>query len=387
MKELRYKETEIGLIPYDWEVKSLNEIAQIIGGGTPSTTVSAYWNGDINWFTPAEITKAPKYVKNSERRITSFGLKNSSAKLLPAGTILLTTRATIGATAILMTTACTNQGFQSLIVSSDYSNELVYYIIPLIKNKMLNNAGGSTFPEISPQKLSKINIAVPPTLTEQKRIASALCSVDNLIYSLDNLIQKKKKIKQGAMQQLLTGKKRLKGFTEPWEECQLGDALQFEQPTPYIVKETDYVDNGVPVLTAGKSFILGYTTEEVGIYDKGDVIIFDDFTTDSKYVTFPFKAKSSAMKMLTANEGFVLRFMYELLSTIDYKPSDHMRHWIGMFSKLTIKTPPLNEQLAIANISSSMDNEISALEAKKAKYESIKQGMMQVLLTGKIRLT
>lgn len=189
------------------------------------------------------------------------------------------------------------------------------------------------------------------------------------------------------VQQLLTGKKRLDGFSEPWVEKKLGEMLSYEQPTNYLVHSTKYVDSGTPVLTAGKTFILGYTNETFGIYDKLPVIIFDDFTTDSRFVTFPFKAKSSAMKMLKANDGYDTRFVYELLQIIDYTPGDHQRHWISMFADFSILVPPtINEQIAISNILSSVDNEIFALEAKKAKYESIKKGMMQELLTGKIRL-
>lgn len=205
------KQTEIGLIPNDWEVKSLGEVATIVGGGTPSTLNSAYWNGDIQWFTPAELSDSKKYVSKSERTITERGLKESSAKLLPKGTVLLTTRASIGITAILENPASTNQGFQSLIAKNNCCSEFLYYVIPLIKDEMLSRASGSTFAEISAKKLSTITFQLPP-LPEQQRIAKALSDVDALISTTEKLIQKKKNIKQGAMQNLLTGKKRLPGF-------------------------------------------------------------------------------------------------------------------------------------------------------------------------------
>ena len=205
------KQTEIGLIPDDWEVKSLGEVATIVGGGTPSTLNSAYWNGDIQWFTPAELSDSKKYVSKSERTITERGLKESSAKLLPKGTVLLTTRASIGITAILENPASTNQGFQSLIAKNNCCSEFLYYVIPLIKDEMLSRASGSTFAEISAKKLSTITFQLPP-LPEQQRIAKALSDVDALISTTEKLIQKKKNIKQGAMQNLLTGKKRLPSF-------------------------------------------------------------------------------------------------------------------------------------------------------------------------------
>ena len=227
----------------------------------------------------------------------------------------------------------------------------------------------------------------PKDIKEQVRIASALTSVDNLISSLDKLIEKKKNIKQGTMQQLLTGKKRLKGFSDPWNEIELGEILQYEQPTKYIVSSTEYSDNGTPVLTAGKTFILGYTKEVYGIYSNLPVLIFDDFITDSKFVDFPFKVKSSAMKLLTLrNIDSNLRFVYEIMQMIEFSMTDHKRWWISEYSHILVKVPSLAEQNAIASVLTSMDDEISSLETKKAKFEQIKQGMMQQLLTGKIRL-
>jgi type I restriction enzyme S subunit len=132
---------------------------------------------------------------------------------------------------------------------------------------------------------------LPPTKAEQAAIATALSDVDALISALNSEIAKKRLIKQGAMQELLSGKKRLAGFSGDWEVKKLGDFLDYEQPTEYLVTDTEYNDNNqTPVLTAGKTFILGYTDEEHGIFRKLPVIIFDDFTTAIKFVDFPFKA-------------------------------------------------------------------------------------------------
>ena len=208
------------------------------------------------------------------------------------------------------------------------------------------------------------------------------------VRELDKKIAKKRLIKQGAMQQLLTGKKRLPGFTDSWVEKKLGEILDYEQPQPYLVVSTDYVDSGIPVLTAGKSRILGYTTEQFGIYNKLPVIIFDDFTTDSKYISYPFKVKSSAMKVLSLkNNDYDLRLVYELMQQIDFPLKDHQRYWISEYSQLTISIPKdREEQTAIATILTDMDKEIADLEAKRDKYSLLKSGMMQKLLTGQIRL-
>lgn len=382
-----YKQTELGIIPEDWEVKPIGDLGRIVGGGTPSTSISQYWNGGIAWYTPAEIGDS-KYLSYSLKTISKLGLHASSACLLPPGTILLTTRASIGLSAILQKAGTTNQGFQSVIVYDSYDNEFVYYLLQQYIDVMYSLASGSTFLEISKKKLSLINVACPVNCSEQQAIAEALSDIDGLIAALDKKIAKKRLIKQGAMSQLLTGKKRLPGFSAPWVEKKLGEILDYEQPQPYLVVSTDYVDSGFPVLTAGKSLILGYTTEQFGIYNKLPVIIFDDFTTDSKYISYPFKVKSSAMKMLTLkNNDYDLRLVYELMQQIDFPLKDHQRYWISEYSQLTISLPKdREEQTAIAEILTDMDKEIDDLEAQRDKYHLLKSGMMQKLLTGQIRL-
>ena len=144
----------------------------------------------------------------------------------------------------------------------------------------------------------------------------------------------------------------------------------------------------MPVLTAVKTFILGYTNEDYGVYQDVPIILFDDFTTASKYVDFPFKVKSSAAKILSLrSDENNLRLIYELMQLIDFPLKDHQRYWISEYSKLVVKIPTtIEEQTAIAKILSDMDADIEALEAKRAKYAAVKQGMMQELLTGRIRL-
>ncbi len=177
------------------------------------------------------------------------------------------------------------------------------------------------------------------------------------------------------------------------EYIALSEILDYEQPTQYIVKSTEYNDlNKTPVLTAGQTFILGYTNEEDGIYyanKNNATIIFDDFTTSFHWVDFDFKVKSSAMKMLRPKSNFTgsFRYVYYAMECIGFEAVNHTRHWISQYSQFEIKLPPtIEEQTAIASILSDMDNEIEALEQKLEKARCIKQGMMQQLLTGKIRL-
>lgn len=191
----------------EWKEKKLGDIVHVIGGGTPSTTMSNFWNGSINWFTPTEIGKV-KYVFESIRKITEEGLNSSSARLLPIGTILLTSRAGIGDCAILQEPSTTNQGFQSLVPMPNTDSEFLYYLTLTLKEKFLQKASGSTFLEISPNNVRDIDILIPKK-DEQQAIAKVLSDMDNEIEILKSKLSKIKAIKEAMMSELLTGKTRL----------------------------------------------------------------------------------------------------------------------------------------------------------------------------------
>ena len=230
-------------------------------------------------------------------------------------------------------------------------------------------------------------ISMPP-LKEQQAIAEALTNADAAIESLDALITKKRDIKQATMQHLLTGRIRLPGFTANWEVVRLGSLLSYEQPTEFLVSSSNYIEGGqVPVLTAGKSFLLGYTEDSNGIYKDLPTILFDDFTTATQWVDFEFKVKSSACKMLKPkSDACDLRYVYQRLRALDYRTSDHKRHWISVFHSMEMLMPPLKEQEAIADALSVIDEELEALTKQVTKLQMVKEGMMQDLLTGKVRM-
>ena len=168
------------LTPKDkWLRLSIGDVAHVIGGGTPDTNIEDYWNGNIQWYTPSEIGKK-KYVTESERTLTQKGLDNSSAKLLPPNTILLSTRATIGECSIAKQECCTNQGFQSLIATS-VTPEFLYYLIQTKRRDLLSKASGSTFAEISANEVRRIHICIPATATEQEIIVRPLSAYDEKI--------------------------------------------------------------------------------------------------------------------------------------------------------------------------------------------------------------
>ena len=176
---------------------------------------------------------------------------------------------------------------------------------------------------------------------------------------------------------------RFKGFEEDWEQRKLGEIFKYEQPQPYIVKCTEYDDiNEIPVLTAGQSFILGYTDEEFGIKEVSDenpLIIFDDFTTSSHYVNFPFKVKSSAIKLLTLNtKKDNINCAFNALQGIIYVPISHERHWISIFSSFDVLLPKSNdEQELIGGFFKSLDHLITLHQSKLEKLQKIKKSMLE----------
>ncbi|HOD87934.1 MAG TPA: restriction endonuclease subunit S [Bacteroidales bacterium] len=174
---------------------------------------------------------------------------------------------------------------------------------------------------------------------------------------------------------------RFPEFKGEWSLEELGQCLDYLQPTPFLVDNTDYNDEyEIPVLTAGKSFILGYTNEQEGIFNENlPVIIFDDFTTASQFVDFPFKTKSSAMKILLAKNDNDIKFVYESMQTLNYEVGVHKRHWISVFSKLRIAVPKPQEQQKIASCLSSLDELIAAHKDKLDALKDHKKGLLQNL--------
>ena len=172
-----------------------------------------------------------------------------------------------------------------------------------------------------------------------------------------------------------------------WEEKRLGDVLNYEQPTKYLVDSTDYSDSyDLPVLTAGKSFILGYTNETTGVYFNLPTIIFDDFTTSFHYVDFEFKMKSSAMKMLTVkSNNYNLKLVFEIMKNLRFVLSEHKRYWISEYSQMFISIPSLPEQQKIADFLTAVDKRIELLEKKKTLLETYKKGVMKKIFNQEIR--
>ncbi|MER8255531.1 restriction endonuclease subunit S [Acinetobacter nosocomialis] len=381
------------MVPKEWKIKTIGDIATVSSGGTPNRKEQAYWNGDIPWVTTAEVQF--KTILDSAEKITKEGLTNSSAKLFPINTILMAMYGqgkTRGQVAKLGIEASTNQACAAIILSSDYCVDYYYQFLIYQYENIRNMSNSGSQENLSGSIVKSIPVLVPPYF-EQEKIAQILSTWDQAISTTEKMLQNSQQQKKALMQQLLTGKKRLLDengvkFSDEWQRIELVLLLDYQQPTPYLVESTAYSDSyETPVLTAGKTFILGYTNESSGIYqDELPVIIFDDFTTDSKYVNFPFKAKSSAMKILTAKKGVSIKFVFEAMQMLQFTVGGHQRHWISIFSNLVIPLPNKKEQQQIAEVLSLADQEIETLQKKLDCLQQEKKALMQQLLTGKKRV-
>ena len=188
---MNFKDTEIGRIPFEWDVRMIQDVAEVVSGATPKTKVAEYWDGNIAWITPKDLSNhTERYIYRGDRMITDEGLKNSSAKLLPKGSVLFSSRAPIGYTAIAAQELCTNQGFKSMICNQQIlDNNFMFYMMNYKKNEIENIAGGSTFKEVSGKTVKEFKIPIPP-LDEQKAIAKVLSDLDEKI-EINNKINKK----------------------------------------------------------------------------------------------------------------------------------------------------------------------------------------------------
>ncbi len=250
-------------------------------------------------------------------------------------------------------------------------------------NAVLLRCTGTSYPAIHSTDLATIKIAIP-SLPEQQKIASFLESVDTKIQLLERKVVLLQSYKKGIMQKLFSQKLHFKDEQSneypDWQERRLGEILEYEQPTKYIVDSSKYNDNySIPVLTAGKTFILGYTNEMYGVFTNHPVIIFDDFTTMSKFVDFDFKAKSSAMKILKLRKNIQasIKLVYECMQKINFSLKGHKRYWISEYQHIAIPFPSLLEQQKISSFLQSLDTKISLTQKQVMLTKQYKKGLLQ----------
>ena len=402
----------------NWKTVKLGEVTEIIKGGTPSRNVEKYFRGNIAWAIPSDITAlgSDLYINDTATHISEEALGKSAAKLLPAGTVLLTSRATIGETAIATVPMATNQGFANFICHETLLNVFLAYYLRYIKEKLNNLAGGSTFKEVTKATLLNIEIPLLP-LSEQRAIAEAVSDVDGLLNALEALIAKKQAIKQAVMQQLLTGRTRLPGFSGAWETKRLGemghclrgvsydpttDLASYDKDSTVRLLRANNIQDAVVILT-DVQYVEARKVSEFQVMQPDDILVCMANGSkelvgkaglfrirDGHIYTFgafmgcfridPSIADPKFVFYLFQTHGFrnFINLILAGSSINNLKPSD--------IESTEFKVPDGNEQAAITSVLSDMDAEITALEQHRDKTIAIKQGMMQQLLTGRVRL-
>lgn len=288
-------------IPEGWKKVKLGEVAKIVGGGTPKTNIKEYWNGEVPWITPRDLSGFEgKYITRGERNISKLGLNNSSAKLLPKGTVLLSTRAPVGYLAIAKNEISTNQGFRSLIPNEKIDNEFLYYLLKNNVEYLKSQAIGTTFGELAGSTLKSLEFFIPP-LTEQKAIVSVLSSLDDKIDLLHRQNQTLEK-----MAETLFRKCFIEDAKEDWEEVKLGDFFPVKTGKKNANFATD--DGKYPFFTCSQEVLRApfYTFEGYAILLAGN----GDFNVKR------YKGKFEAYQrtyVLIPYEDLYVGFLYTLI--------------------------------------------------------------------------
>ena len=379
-------------VPDNWAWTTLGNIGTWQAGGTPSRSNKSYYGGNIPWLKTGDLNDG--LITNIPEKITEDAVANSSAKINPTGSVLIAMYgATIGKLGILTFPATTNQACCACIEYFAITQQYLFYFLLSHRDMFIAKGGGGAQPNISKEII--VNTAIPlPPLTEQERIVTEIerwfTLIDRIKQDESDLQIVIKQTKSKILDLAIHGKlvpqdpndepasellKRINPKAEitcdnghypqlpaGWAICRLEDIVKYEQPQAYIVSSTNYDDSyTTPVLTAGKSFIIGYTDDMDGIYTKLPCIIFDDFTTDSRLVDFPFKVKSSAMKILQVVKGIEIEYVAMFMSITRLISDTHKRYWISEYSKLYIAIPPIEEQRRIINTTKSMFEKLDAI--------------------------
>ena len=254
------------------------------------------------------------------------------------------------------------------------NNDYLHYVIANNRfiNFVMNGSKGVKMPRGDKEQMKTYIISLPPMVKEQNKIATFLSLLDERIATQNKIIDKLESLIKGIRKDIFKRLRKDFGFNSV-----IGSVLKYEQPQQYIVNDTEYTTAGIPVLTANKAFILGYTTEKQGIYDKGDCIIFDDFTLDCKYVNFPFKIKSSAIKILTAQSNAVLRYTFEYLKYINLSTEEHKRHYIAEVQNENFILPDTQTIESIARLFGLLTLQKDNAYKQKELFESEKQYLLR----------
>ena len=385
-----YKRTQAGVIPEEWEEALLGEKAGIYRGGSPRPiqSYSAQSGSGVNWIKSGDVGAGEKYITKTAEKITLEGAARS--RRVYAGDLILSNSMSFGRPYVLALDGCIHDGW---LVIQDYHDtfcqDFLYYLLSseFVFQQYAFMAAGSSVQNLNKGKVEALRVVIP-SRPEQERIAGALSDADGLISALERLIVKKQSIRQGAVSQLLTGETRLPGFCGVWKSGCVGDIAQ--PVRGQMLKSTDYVPGPYPVIAGGKS-PAGYhnacnrTSVTVTISASG---------ANAGYVAlYRTPVFASDCSTISEGTGYCVEYVYYLLQSMQetiYKaqtggaqPHIHPDD----ITPLRVRYPAdVAEQEAIAALLSDMDRETGALEQELDKARSLRQGMMQQLLTGKIRL-
>jgi len=407
----------------DWDDVAVEDFGEVVAGGTPSRAVPSFWNGQIPWVTPGEITSLQgKYVRDTKERITPEGLAGSAAKLLPVGSLLVTTRATLGEVAIAVVPVATNQGFKSIIPNGETDSLFAYYCIGTLKREMVRLASGTTFLEISKADFSRIRTR-RPRRPEQSRIAAVLDTVDEAIAKTEAVVAKLKQVRAGLLHDLLTrgldehGQLRdpiahpeqfqgppLGRIPREWEIATLVSRISLPQgqvdprALPYsewLLVAPDHIESETGRLIARQTAAEQGAISGKYVFEPGDVVYSKIRPYLRKAILASDKGLCSAdMYPLRPNPGVNSRFLLAVILGESYSRFASAVSMRSGFPKLNrdelaefvMGWPKPDEQKRIAALLTASDEEQSAVERELAKLRHLKSGLMTDLLTGRVRV-
>ena len=345
----------------------------LYSGNTPSRLNKEHFKGTVNWISSGELKE--HYIYSSKEQISEEAAK--SLKLLPVGTFViaiygLEAEGVRGTGSIIQEPSTISQACMSFIPKGVIENEFLYSWYKKHGNVIgIRYAQGTKQQNLSYDILEKFMIVYPNT-KEQEKLNKFISLLDERITTQNKIIDRLLSLIKGIRNDVYGKLRKSIGFN-----ATISDVLCYEQPQPYIVENTEYTSEGIPVLTANKAFVLGYTSETNGIYDKGDCIIFDDFTLDCKYVDFPFKVKSSAIKILTAKNKELLRYTFEFLKYLDLSTEEHKRHYIAETQNQEFILPTEQIVKTIAHIFSTLSVRMETAVKQRNVFEKQKQYLLR----------
>lgn len=358
----------------EWKRTIFKNVITLQRGSSPRPIIKYITtsNDGVNWIKIGDMPHFGRIVTSTEEKITKEGAKKS--RLVKKGDLILSNSMSYGLPYIMGIDGYIHDGWFVLkdfenTFDKDYLCNLL--ISSAIQNQYKRLAAGGVVQNISSDLVNCVSVSIP-TMTEQKKISSLLNLIDERIATQNKIIDKLQSLIKGIRNELFGELRKSVGFN-----AMIGDVLSYEQPQPYIVEDTEYTKDGTPVLTANKAFVLGYTSETDGIYDKGDCIIFDDFTLDCKYVDFPFKVKSSAIKILTAKDKELLRYTFEFMKYLDLSTDEHKRHYIAETQNQELILPTVQVVRTIAHVFSALSSLMETVTKQRDMFELQKQYLLR----------